>query len=95
LDDWQNDTCAGKYLKTIYENRIPKNVNLPDSDPEGNSKSYAGQFHTDYKGLDRVIMGMNGAAGQSIIIDFEKSKIVVINSINNDYNWKKLAIGKF
>jgi len=95
LDDWQNDTCAGKYLKTIYENRIPKNVNLPDSDPEGNSKSYAGQFHTDYKGLDRVIMGMNGAAGQSIIIDFEKSKIVVINSIHNDYNWKKLAIEKF
>ena len=24
LDDWQNDTCMGKYLKTIYKNRIPK-----------------------------------------------------------------------
>ena len=24
LDDWQNDTCVGKYLKTIFENRISK-----------------------------------------------------------------------
>ena len=22
LDDWNNDTCVGKYLKTIYEQRI-------------------------------------------------------------------------
>ena len=25
LDDWNNDTCVGKYLKTIYEQRINKN----------------------------------------------------------------------
>ena len=25
LDDWKNDTCLGKYLKTIHERRIPKN----------------------------------------------------------------------
>jgi hypothetical protein len=25
LDDWQNDTCVGKYLKTIFENRISVN----------------------------------------------------------------------
>ena len=25
LDDWENDTCAGQYLKTIHERRIPKN----------------------------------------------------------------------
>ena len=24
LDDWQNDTCAGQYLKTIFERRINK-----------------------------------------------------------------------
>jgi hypothetical protein len=24
LDDWNNDTCVGKYLKTIYEQRINK-----------------------------------------------------------------------
>ena len=22
LDDWQNDTCVGKYLKTLWENRV-------------------------------------------------------------------------
>ena len=61
-----------------------------------NSKSYAGQFHTNYPDLkDRTIMGMDGASGQSIIIDFERSKIVVINSIHLDYNWKKIAISKF
>ena len=27
LDDWQNDTCVGKYLKTIYKNEIPKIIN--------------------------------------------------------------------
>ena len=40
-------------------------------------------------------MGMDGASGQSIIIDFEKSKIVVLNAIHLDYNWKKIAISKF
>ena len=26
MDDYQNDTCVGKYLKKIYEKRIPKNL---------------------------------------------------------------------
>jgi hypothetical protein len=36
-------------------------------------------------------MGMDGYGGQSILIDFEKSRIIVINSIHTDYNWKKIA----
>ena len=24
MDDWQNDTCVGKYLKTIFKNRKKK-----------------------------------------------------------------------
>ena len=24
MDDYQNDTCVGKYLKEIYKRRIPK-----------------------------------------------------------------------
>jgi hypothetical protein len=36
-------------------------------------------------------MGMDGYGGQSILIDFEKSRIIVINSIHIDYNWKKIA----
>jgi hypothetical protein len=26
MDDYQNGTCVGKYLKEIYERRIPKNL---------------------------------------------------------------------
>ena len=97
LDDWQNDTCAGKYLKTIHKKRIPKNDKY--SDDKGSffySKAYAGQFHTDFPKLkDRAVMAMEGASGQSIIIDFDKGKINVINSIHTNYDWKKIAISKF
>ena len=35
------------------------------------------------------------SSGQSIIIDFDKGKINVINSIHTNYDWKKIAISKF
>ena len=40
-------------------------------------------------------MGMGGYGGQSIIIDFEKGRIVAISSIHLNYNWHKIAISKF
>jgi hypothetical protein len=97
LDDWQNDTCVGKYLKILHKNKIPKNDQWKDNASSWfNPKSYAGQFHTDYAGFkDRAVMGMDGASGQSIIIDFDKGTIVAINSIHSNYNWKKIAISKF
>jgi len=97
LDDWQNDTCTGKYLKTIYKNRIPKKDKYKDDNGSFfYAKSYAGQFYTDYPvSKDRAVMGMEGASGQSIIIDFEKGRIVTINSIHTNYNWNKIAISKF
>ena len=39
----------------------------------------------------RHIFVMDGNGGQSIMIDFDKSKINVINSIHADYNWRKMA----
>ena len=39
----------------------------------------------------RSIMGMSGYGGQDIIIDFDRSRIVVLNSIHENYNWKKIA----
>ena len=95
LDDWQNDTCVGKYLKNIHERRIPKNNKWKDDNSASlNSKSYAGFFHTNYSGISskkRNVMGMVGYGGQSIMIDFDKGRINVINSIHIDYNWKKIA----
>ena len=34
---------------------------------------------------------MRGYGGQSIVIDFDKGRINVINSIHKNYNWKKIA----
>ena len=36
-------------------------------------------------------MGMAGNGGQSILIDFDRGRIIVINSIHSNYNWKKIA----
>jgi hypothetical protein len=93
LDDWQNDTCVGKYLKTIRELRIPMNNKWKDDKtPSLNPKSYAGKFYTNYTGMKkRNVMGMNGYGGQHIMIDFDLGRIVVINSMHTDYNWKKIA----
>ena len=97
MDDYQNDTCVGKYLKEIYERRIPKNLTEEKNEPAFNrSKSYGGQFHMDYPGLkDKIVFGMNGYGGQAILIDMENSRIVVLNSLhyNNTkykYNHKKI-----
>ena len=99
MDDYQNDTCVGKYLKTIYEKRIPKKYNENKTEPQFNrTKSYGGQFHMDYPGLkDRVVFGFGGYGGNAILIDVEKSRIVVLNSLhyNNKrfkYSVKKLLI---
>ena len=95
MDDYQNDTCVGKYLKTIYERRIPKNKTEPGFN---RAKSYGGQFHMDYPGLkDRVVFGFGGYGGNAILIDVEKSRIVVVNSVHynnkkSKYNVKKLLI---
>ena len=94
LDDWQNDTCVGKYLKTIFENKVNKNYqgNVDNNSNWFNPKQYAGFFHTGYTGMkDRAVMGMDGNGGQSIMIDFDRGRIIVINAIHNNYNWKKIA----
>ena len=94
LDDWQNDTCVGKYLKTVFNNRVNKNYqgNVDNNSNWFNPKQYAGFFHTGYTGMkDRAVMGMDGNGGQSIMIDFDRGRIIVIKSIHNNYNWKKIA----
>ena len=101
MDHWNNDTCVGKYLKTIYEQRINKNKKSYDGDRSGQfdvamyTKKYGGQFHFDIIGLSkRKILGMSGFGGQNIIIDFEKERIIVVNSRDRHYNWKKIVLKK-
>ena len=94
MDDWHNDTCAGKYLKTIYENRVKKKDNTKEADDVGlYTKSYGGQFHFDMFGLKktRKIIGLSGFAGQQILIDLDNKRIIVVNSLYKNYNWKKIV----
>jgi hypothetical protein len=56
------------------------------------TKNYAGFFHTGYLGIEkRAVMGMSGYGGHEIIIDFDRSRIIVIHSMHINYNWKKIA----
>ena len=101
MDHWNNDTCVGKYLKTVYEKRVNKSKRSYDGDRSGQfdvamyTKKYGGQFHFDIIGLSkRKILGMSGFGGQNIIIDFEKERIIVVNSRDRHYNWKKIVLKK-
>ena len=61
MDDWQNETCEGKYLKEIYKRRVSKNRSHERWDSSdrkwgkanfgSQSTRYGGQFHTDVIGL--------------------------------------------
>ena len=90
LDDWNNNTCEGQYLKDLYENKIHKgkSTNRNSTDAFSNPTYYAGQFHTY---ADKPIFIMDGFGGQTININFEDKKIVSTLSIHRDYNWLKLV----
>ena len=93
LDDWQNDTCEGKYLKSLFERKIKKNERWENNkDSFGLTKSYAGFFHTGLKGMkNRPIFIMDGYGGQIFTIDFERGRIVATIAIHRDFNWKKIG----
>ncbi|MDA7576980.1 hypothetical protein N8700_03080 [Candidatus Pelagibacter sp.] len=94
MDDWHNDTCVGKYLKTIYENRVKKKDNTKHATDVGlYTKSYGGQIHFDIFGIDktRKILGLSGFAGQQILIDLDNKRIIVVSSLYRNYNWKKIV----
>ena len=98
LDDWNNNTCEGQYLKSLHENRIKKGKtnNANTTDAFSHPKHYGGQFHMGIRGKrDKPIFIMDGFAGQTITIDFENNKIVSTMAIHRDYNWLKLVNSKF
>ena len=94
MNHWNNDTCVGKYLKTMYENRVDRQKdNYRDND--GNHKvaqTYGGQFLWDAIGLeDRPILMMDGFAGQQVVIDFNNNRIITIHSTDRHYDYYSLV----
>jgi hypothetical protein len=96
LDDWHSDTCAGKYLKMLYAQRIKKKDGVREPDDVGlYTVSYGEQFHFDVYGLaKRKIIGLSGFAGQQILIDIDEKRIIVVNSLYKNYDWKKIVYDK-
>ena len=97
LNDWNNNTCEGQYLKSLYENKIDKGFRVNDTTKGmSNSNSYAGQFYVGMSGKrNKPILIMDGFGGQNIVIDFENNKITSVLAIHRNYNWMKLVHNKF
>jgi hypothetical protein len=93
LEDWESESCVGKYLRDIAKNSPAKNS--PHHDPFEKFESglrYGGFFHSGYAGMeDRNILGMDGYGGQAIMIDFDNGRVVLANSAHTDFDWYQLV----
>ena len=101
LGDWQENTCVGKYLKTIYNASAPTGIKRNwgkgrTYDPTFASVAhqYAGQFSAHFPELfDQKVIALVGKGGQQIVINLDKSRIVVISAgQEGKYSTKKLAV---
>ena len=97
MNDWHSDTCIGDYLRTVYDRRIVKADDIKYPVSVGlYTQKYGGQFHFDIYGFKRgrKIIGIDGFAGQQILIDLDNKKIIVVNSMYRNYDWKKIVFDK-
>ena len=93
MNHWNNNTCVGKYLKTMYENRVDKDKRTRNTQSASQySHGYGGQFHFDIVGLeDRKILSMDGFGGQQLIIDFDKKRVISVVSTDRHYDWYEIV----
>jgi peptidoglycan hydrolase-like protein with peptidoglycan-binding domain len=92
LEDWQADSCVGKYLHDIVRNSPAKGEEGDFHEKFQSGRRYGGFFHSGYVGMEnRNVLGMDGYGGQAIMIDFDKGRIVVANSAHTDYDWYQLV----
>ena len=94
MNHWKNDTCVGKYLKTMYENRVDRqHGEYRNNDGNHNAaQTYGGQFLWDAIGLeDRPILMMDGFAGQQVVIDFDNNRIITAHSTDRHYDYYSIV----
>ena len=96
MNDWNSDTCIGDYLRTIHDRRIAKGDGYKNNKRavHSYSKSYGGQMHFDMPGKSKTILGMDGFAGQQILINVDDERIIVINSKYENYDWDEIVYEK-
>lgn len=86
MEDYQNDTCVGKYLKAVQSRAMSWPKYNPNRDKDhfwllNYARRYGGQAYWDFDGMmGRNILGTDGKNGQHFLIDLDNSKIVVTNS---------------
>ena len=93
MNDYKSDSCIGDYLRMIYDNRVDKKKKEYDSNKGIGpySRQYGGQFHFPKIGKN-VVFGMDGYAGQQVIIDITNGRIVIIHTIDQHYDWNKIGL---
>jgi CubicO group peptidase (beta-lactamase class C family) len=93
MDDYHSKTCIGDYLRDVYENRVDKKKEGYSSSKgvAQYSKQYGGQFHFPTIGKN-IVFGLDGYAGQQVIIDMTKKRIILVHTIDQHYNWKKIVL---
>ena len=86
MEDYQNGTCVGNYLKQIQSKAEPWYRGRDKSSKarlylNNYAQKYGGQFYFDFIGMkQRNIFGTEGYNGQNMLIDMDDSRIVVTNS---------------
>jgi len=86
MKDYQDETCVGKYLKSAQNQAKPWSKYRPYDENakfwiHTHAKKYGAQFYFDFLGMsDRNIFATEGYNGQNMMIDMDKSRIVVTNS---------------
>jgi len=95
MNDYHSDSCIGDYLRNIYDNRVKKNNKDPritNRHSAAATYEYGGQIHFSYKGMKkRVIFAMDGYGGQQVIIDMDNKRILIVNAVDEHYNWNKIV----
>ena len=81
-------------LEPYFNSLTTKDRRVSKTNFRRQTKSYAGQFHSDVVGLSGCnILVLDGANGQQIVIDMDNSRIVVIGAVKaHHFNSYKLGL---
>lgn len=98
MKDYQNNTCVGRYLKQI-QNKAESWYVGRNTTPgaflwiNNYAQKYGGQYYFDFIGMrGRNIFGSEGYNGQNILIDMDKSRILITNSSATAWDAKALML---